>query len=371
MHRLVVHAQLVLLQGAAQIAGHLNPVLGMGRQLLGVQGITLASRTFGLEQSRVGIAQQLLGVQSIAGEHADADAGADKQLMPVDIERAFHDLQHLLRKPGGLARVLTAVDQHGELITAQPGHGKAFAEHPEQTLGHRLEQQVTDVVAQAVIDDLEVIEVDHQQSTAGLVALRRSQRLLGAVGEQQTVGQVSQGIMVNQTCELGLGVLDRGDIRKNRDIVTDLAFVIGNRAHGLPLRVDLAAFAPVPDFAVPLAALIDRLEHCLIKRGAVATRLEHVRASAKHLFGRVAGYFNQGTVDVNDHPAAVADQHPFTGAVKHHRCLTQALPILKLALQTGVHPQKIEQTGPGEKNQYGAEQGKNIAIYLLPPHQLC
>jgi hypothetical protein len=59
-----------------------------------------------------------------------------------------------------------------------------------------------------------VVEVNHQQRAAGLVALCRSQRLLGTVGEQQAVGQVGQGVMVNQARQLGLGVLDRGDIRK-------------------------------------------------------------------------------------------------------------------------------------------------------------
>ena len=67
-------------------------------------------------------------------------------------------------------------------------------------------------MAQAVIDNFEVIQIDHQQRTAGLMALRRSQRLLGAVGKQQAVGQVCQGIMVNQARQFGLGVLDGGDI---------------------------------------------------------------------------------------------------------------------------------------------------------------
>lgn len=63
-------------------------------------------------------------------------------------------------------------------------------------------------MAQAVIDDLEVVEVNHQQRAAGLVALCRNQRLLGTVGEQQAVGQDRSGVMVNQARQLGLGVLD-------------------------------------------------------------------------------------------------------------------------------------------------------------------
>ena len=40
------------------------------------------------------------------------------------------------------------------IAIAETGSFSGAAEHPEQTLGHRLEQQVSDIVAQAVIDNL-------------------------------------------------------------------------------------------------------------------------------------------------------------------------------------------------------------------------
>ena len=84
VNRLVIHPQLLLLQRPAQFEGGLDPLLGVGGQLFGVKGVAIAPGALGLEQRRVGVAQQLLGAQGIAGEQADTDAGVDEQLMPVE-----------------------------------------------------------------------------------------------------------------------------------------------------------------------------------------------------------------------------------------------------------------------------------------------
>ncbi|MNN91228.1 hypothetical protein D3C81_2093070 [compost metagenome] len=61
MHRLVVNPQFLLLQRPAQLECDLHTLLGVGGQFFGVQGITVAAAALGLEQRRIGIAQQLLG----------------------------------------------------------------------------------------------------------------------------------------------------------------------------------------------------------------------------------------------------------------------------------------------------------------------
>lgn len=88
--------------------------------------------------------------------------------MPVDFKSAFHNLQHLLRQGGSLRHLRATFDQHRKFITAQPGHSKAFAKHALQTIRDGLEQQVTHVMAEAVIDDFEMIQIDHQQRAARL-----------------------------------------------------------------------------------------------------------------------------------------------------------------------------------------------------------
>ena len=102
----------------------------------------------------------------------------------------------------------------------------------------------------------------------------------------------------------------------------------------------------------------------------MATRLEHVRSMAQHLFGRVTGDLNQRSVHMHNYTATIGDQHPFARAIKDHGRLAQALLVLTLTLQAGAHAQKTEQASPGEENQYGTEKGKNITVYQLPMRQL-
>ena len=77
MHRLVEHPQFMVFQRMAQLACRLYPVLGVGGQFLGIQGVAGTPVALGLEQRRVGVAQQLFGTRRIAGVEADADAGSD------------------------------------------------------------------------------------------------------------------------------------------------------------------------------------------------------------------------------------------------------------------------------------------------------
>ncbi|MNI02304.1 hypothetical protein D3C73_551700 [compost metagenome] len=198
VNRLVIDPQLLSVQGAAQFEGDLEPLLGVGRQLFGVQGIIIAPRALGLEQCRVGIAQQLLDAQRIAGEQADADAGVYGQLVPINKERLFKALDDPLGQRSGLNQLRTAFGKYGELIPAQPRQGDARTEHGPQALGHSLEQLVANGMPEAVVDHLEVIEIDHQQRAATLMDLCRGQGLFGAVDEQQAVRQIGQRIVVRQ-----------------------------------------------------------------------------------------------------------------------------------------------------------------------------
>ena len=57
VYRLVMNAQLLLLQGATKLKSNLDPLLRVGGEFFSVQGVAIASGALGLEQRRVGIAQ--------------------------------------------------------------------------------------------------------------------------------------------------------------------------------------------------------------------------------------------------------------------------------------------------------------------------
>ena len=147
-----------------------------------------------------------------------------------------------------------------------------------------------------------MIQIDHQQRTATLVDLRRSQRLLGAVSEQQAIGQIGQRVVMSQVLEFMFGVLDRADVGKHRHVMAEPAQIVVNDADGLPLRVDFAAFAPVPDFPAPLADAVECGEHRLIESRRMMAGLEQTGSLAEHFFTLITGDLHEGAVHMDDQP---------------------------------------------------------------------
>lgn len=125
-------------------------------------------------------------------------------------------------------------------------------------------------MAQAIVDALKVVQVQQQQGTTALVGLSRRQGLLDAVGEQQAVGQAGQRVVVGQVGQFLLRMLDCADVTEYRHVMAQFTIVVANGANGLPLRVDFAAFAPVPDFPAPLALIGQRGEDLLVERQPMA-----------------------------------------------------------------------------------------------------
>ena len=77
---------------------------------------------------------------------------------------------------------------HHKLVAPQAGHGVHVAHAFVQALGHELQQQIALVVAQGVVQGLEVVEVDEQQGTALLAPLDAGQCVGNAVHQQHAVG---------------------------------------------------------------------------------------------------------------------------------------------------------------------------------------
>src|SRR5207247_11282669 len=61
-----------------------------------------------------------------------------------------------------LVRALHPPVEHGELVAAQPGHGIRGGEALDQPLSDLLEEEISTLVPEGVVDLLEAIEVDEQ-----------------------------------------------------------------------------------------------------------------------------------------------------------------------------------------------------------------
>ena len=82
-------------------------------------------------------------------------------------ERLLEEVGHVDR----FADRRDAVEQHHELVATQPrrevplgraGRQGDLTKHPTQSFGDALEEQVTDLMAETVVDDLESVEVQEE-----------------------------------------------------------------------------------------------------------------------------------------------------------------------------------------------------------------
>jgi hypothetical protein len=126
----------------------------------------------------------------------------------LDLAEHEGTVEHRGRALGDGDRLLgatdVAADDH-ELVAAKARHGVAGAQRLVQA-GRELEQQVVaGAVAQAVVDELEVVDVEEEDRHPGLAAVRLGQCDREAVDEERAVRQPGEGIVQSLMADVGLG----------------------------------------------------------------------------------------------------------------------------------------------------------------------
>ena len=159
---LVLEHQLPQLDPAAQLGGEHQAV---DRVVVLAGGVDLdgpLGRLRDVERD-VGAAQQLVGGGAVVREAGEADAGADVEQDPVDLERLLERGDQPLGDHAAALRAAGAGRQHGELVAAEAGEQVVAPERGAHAVGHVAEEAVAVGMAERVVDGLEVVEVDQQQ----------------------------------------------------------------------------------------------------------------------------------------------------------------------------------------------------------------
>ncbi len=190
---LVVELQLAVGQGCLQAADQLRQ-LRLVAILLGVEPLqSVASVELGQVQGLAGVAQQDVGIACVLGEPRGAHAGRTEQGGAADVQRgaglllqALHDEVHLFAR-------LQPFDDHRELVAAQPGQGVALTQRQAKALGQDLQHLVAHGMAVALVERLEVVQVERCHHHRLLIAPAQVQRMFEPVGQQHAVGQTGQG----------------------------------------------------------------------------------------------------------------------------------------------------------------------------------
>ena len=82
---------------------------------------------------------------------------------------------------------------------------------------------------------------------------------------RHSAGQLSDCLHFLRLPELFLHLFAFGDIGENSDVVGQTSMRIRERGNGEPFRVNLAVFAPAPDFATPAPLGQDFFPHHIVE----------------------------------------------------------------------------------------------------------
>ncbi len=119
------------------------------------------------------VAKQVLGAQALlaAEGHPHRRRGVDLAVGHAEglLQRALEPLAGAHRGPG----VVDALEEHAELVAAQPRRERAGLQRPADAAGDAAKQLVARAVAEAVVDHLETVEVEQDQRDRGSGAAAR------------------------------------------------------------------------------------------------------------------------------------------------------------------------------------------------------
>ena len=170
----------------AQRAGERQAARAVAVELLLEHQVAAATLLGGVHRD-VGALDELLDSRAVLGRAGDADAGVDLERQALDRERLAQLGEQPLGDGAGLVMRGQVGDQDAELVAAEAGDHLVLLERQPQSLGDLLQETVAGVMAERVVDLLEVIEVDQHDGRRTIRTAAGVHDLLDLVAEQRSV----------------------------------------------------------------------------------------------------------------------------------------------------------------------------------------
>ena len=202
--RLVAQRELVRVERALEVALELQPRERPGVHL-GLEDLVVAlAVVLGTVHGHVGVAQQLLGVAGrgdAAVAEGNAHAGGDRDVPVLTVawtgerDRHAQRVHHALRDLDRMQLALGVVHEDRELVGAEARSGVHGPHAVIQTASDLLQHEVADSRPEAVVDVLEVVDVEDQYGDRQPVTALAGERVLDAIAKQRAVGQAGERVM--------------------------------------------------------------------------------------------------------------------------------------------------------------------------------
>ena len=174
--------------------------------------------------------------------------------MNSDEDRLRGSLEKILNQRDALIGVVAVEKNRDELISAEARERIFFAHRRLHAMGDGGQEFVADGVSVAVVDGLEVVEVetDNGEDAAAAHGLRHG--VMKAVAEEHAIGQSGEQVVPGDSLKCLLVLLLRSDVREEGDVLLRFSGLVADRRDGECLREDAAVLGAIPDFAGPVAA---------------------------------------------------------------------------------------------------------------------
>ena len=173
-HRLVQDAELLALDRETEVRLELEQRHGVRVHLLVEHLVARLAVRLRAVHREVRVAEQVVGHVVARGRQRDADAGAHEDVLSLQIERALELDHDALGDARRIVHGRRVVDQHRELVAAEPGDRVARADALLEPPRHRHEQLIADGVAERVVHDLEAVEVEEEHGERVLLVEPRA-----------------------------------------------------------------------------------------------------------------------------------------------------------------------------------------------------
>ena len=167
-------------------------------------------------------------------------------------------------------------------------------------------------MAEAVVDPLEVVDVDQQQAQGRAALLFKV--LLQAADKGQAVAQAGEAVAKGQALDALLGALALADVFVDADVVGQLAVFAMHLGDRQLAPVGVEVLPPALEFALPAVAVAEAGLRIEQQVGEVLQRRQIGHPLAADFLGAVQGDGGKARVDVF-HPAVAVDQQKGAGAL--------------------------------------------------------
>jgi len=287
-------------QGGAQVLFQAGPFDDLRMHVRIEKLEIVAPAFFRVVHGDIGVVQQRVDGVAIAGKDGHADRGRHLQLVVAQLIGLRDGLQQAGRHVRRLVDAAHFGQDDDEFVAAVAADRVDAAHAAHQAPRHFLEQQIAHVMAHAVIDVLEMVEIQVQDGQHAQLAPRRRQRLRQPVQQQHPVRQVGEEIVLGQVPRVFLALLALADVAEDGHVIAQLALAVADGRQRQPGRIAPARLALANDIALPIAVGVDLLPHVLDKRRRVRLRAVRHEGLAQHVVRTVAADLAVGGIHADD-----------------------------------------------------------------------